>query len=319
MRCGPGHRWSGSTPERAGSLRTVITDDELGRAGSALHDRFGTEAADAFGRTLPALVADLARRWGLRLEGLYEPGATSVVLAVRDGAGRASVLKVSPDVTFLARQTRMLRTLAPTGRAPEVIAASDEEGAVLLERVTPGDTLGSRRASTPPPQAWAALLSDLHALPVDGVQDRLVDRCEEMVERIGRRQARPQVRQHVNDATWEAAVRECRALLHTPAREVVLHGDLHLGNVLHDDRRGLAVIDPKLCVGDPCFDLVDYVVADGGPEQMRARAAALAPLVDLPTEHVLRWSRVNAVVTAVSRTAWAGPDERTRTLLQFAA
>ncbi len=296
----------------------MIPDDELRQAGAALEDRFGVEVADAFGQALPALVADLAQRWDLRVERLYAPGATSVVLAVSDGVGRPLVLKVSPDTAFLARQTGMLRTLSPTGRAPAVLAAAEHEGAVLLEKVTPGDTLGSTRDSTPAPAEWAALLTDLHSLPAEGVRDRLADRCEEMVERIGERQARPEVRAHVSGPTWAAAVRECRALLRTPAREVVLHGDLHLGNVLHDDRRGLAVIDPKLCVGDPCFDLVDYVVADGGPDRMRARAAVLAPLVDLPLEHVLRWSRVNAVVTAVSRTAWSGPDERTRTLLRFA-
>jgi streptomycin 6-kinase len=162
------------------------------------------------------------------------------------------------------------------------------------------------------------LVADLHRVSAVGVPDRLVDRCTEMFERIGLRQARPEVRAHVPDAMWEGAVRDCRALLSAAPREVVLHGDLHLGNVLDGGARGPMVIDPKLCVGDPCFDLVDYVVADGGPAAMRGRAAALAPLVGIPLDHLLRWSRVNAVVSAVSRTAWSGPDERTRTLLSFA-
>jgi streptomycin 6-kinase len=42
---------------------------------------------------------------------------------------------------------------------------------------------------------------------------------------------------------------------------VLLHGDLHLGNVLDGGpSRGLVAIDPKACLGDPCFDAVDYVV-----------------------------------------------------------
>nr|WP_225882432.1 aminoglycoside phosphotransferase family protein [Streptomyces aureocirculatus] len=37
----------------------------------------------------------------------------------------------------------------------------------------------------------------------------------------------------------------------------LLHGDLHLGNVLDGGQRGLMAIDPKACAGDPCFDAVD--------------------------------------------------------------
>lgn len=296
----------------------MIADEDLWRVGAALDDRFGAQVAAAFGRALPGLVTDLTGRWGLRTEGLYDSGATSVVIAVTDRGGRPCVLKVSPDVPFLAQQTAMLRRLAPTGRVPEVVAVAEDEGAVLLERVLPGDTLDSRRGRVPPPRMWAALVADLHRASTGGVPQRLTYRCAEMIERIGARQSRPHVRAHVPDTMWEGAVGECLALLAVPPREVLLHGDLHLGNVLDGGARGLVVIDPKLCVGDPCFDVVDYVIADGGPAQMHARAVALARLVGIDLGHLLRWSRVNAVVTAVSRTAWSGPDERTRTLLAFA-
>ena len=59
-------------------------------------------------------------------------------------------------------------------------------------------------------------------------------------------------------------------------------------------------IDPQLCVGDPCFDLVDFVVVAGSPAAMRDRAGSLARLLDLDRDHVYAWTRVNAAVTAIS-------------------
>ena len=43
-------------------------------------------------------------------------------------------------------------------------------------------------------------------------------------------------------------------------RRVLLHGDLHLRNVLAGPPgRELVAIDPRACVGDPAFDLVDWI------------------------------------------------------------
>lgn len=296
----------------------MITDEDLVREGSALDDRFGAERADAFGRALPGIVADLTARWSLRQGFLYESGATSVVLAVETSGGEPAVLKVSPDAPFLTRQVGMLRHLAPTGRAPAVLEEDANVGAVLLERVEPGDTVDSARSTPPTPETWSTLLWDLHGTTSSGVDDVLADRCEDMFERISARQSRPAVRPHVPDALWQQVVADCRELLRDDREDAVIHGDLHLGNVLRGGDRGLVVIDPKLCVGDRCFDMVDFVVADGDHEQMVDRARQLAALVDLDPGRLLAWSRVNAVVTAISWITWHGPSRRTETLLAFA-
>lgn len=301
----------------------MITDEQLVREGAALDERFGAQRAAEFGRRLPGVVAGLTRRWGLQPESLLPAGATSVVIAA-DRSGSPAVLKISPDGPFLVRQAAMLEHLAPTGRVPAVLEVDAVAGAVLMERVLPGTTLDDSRAEPPTPQDWAALLEDLHSTRADSttqhvVTDVLRQRCEDMFRRIGERQATERVSGHISRETWGRAVRECLALLETDREQVVIHGDLHLGNVLRSQDRGLVVIDPKLCVGDRCFDMVDFVVTAGTADQMTARALELAPLVDVEPERLLRWSRVNAVVTGISRTFGSGPDGWTRTLLEFAA
>lgn len=295
----------------------MITDVDLVREGTALSDRFGEDRAATFGARLPDLVVELTDRWGLTPEGMLPSGASSVVLAVADSTGAPAALKISPDAPFLGRQAGMLRHLAPTGRVPLVLEEAPAYGAILMERVEPSRTLDDARGTPPTPAEWADLLVDLHATSTDGITDLLRQRCEDMFRRIGARQATERVAAHVSREVWGRAVEDCLSLLETDREEVVIHGDLHLGNVLRSDR-GLVVIDPKLCVGDRCFDMVDFVVVAGSAEQMTARALELAPLVDIDPDRLLRWSRVNAVVTAISRTAWSGPDDWTATLLDFA-
>ncbi|WP_191089917.1 aminoglycoside phosphotransferase family protein [Nesterenkonia ebinurensis] len=297
----------------------MVTDEILVREGAGLHDRFGVERADQFGQALPALVGELTELWELSIEKFLDAGATSIVLAASDGSGAPAVLKISPDQAFLARQVEMLHHLAPTGRVPAILKSSPETGAVLLERVLPGDTVNSPNLAQPTVQDWAALLHDLHAATAEGVTDLLDDRCEEMFERIGQRQRNPAVRERVPDIVWEETVDLCRELLGSNAEKVVIHGDLHLGNVLASDEHGLVAIDPKLCLGDPCFDMVDFAMVEGGPAEIAFRAGQLAEAVGVDRSRMLAWSKVNAVITSISRLTFYGPEERSRDLLTFAA
>ncbi len=83
---------------------------------------------------------------------------------------------------------------------------------------------------------------------------------------------------------------------------MLLHGDLHPGNVLDGGAgRGLVAIDPKACAGDPCFDAVDFVVAGAGREGVEARCAGVAAAYGLDPDRLHAWSRVDAAFAAVAR------------------
>ncbi|MFI9816648.1 aminoglycoside phosphotransferase family protein [Saccharothrix variisporea] len=163
-------------------------------------------------------------------------------------------------------------------------------------------------------------MEDLHsAPPPSGLTRTLRDRAEEFIVRIGRRVVEPIVAARVPAAMWERTVARCRALLDSPTREVLLHGDLHPGNVLDGGARGLVAIDPKTCVGDPCFDAMDYVVDGAGEEGVEARCAAVAAACGLDAERLMEWSRVNAVLAAVGHlTLGDGSEETIGELLALA-
>ncbi|MGY3064646.1 hypothetical protein ACVWZD_008968 [Streptomyces sp. TE3672] len=126
-------------------------------------------------------------------------------------------------------------------------------------------------------------------------------RCKEAFARVGRRLYEPAIGARMDVATWDRAVQRCERLLDTKTATVLLHGDLHLGNVLDGGPgRGLMAIDPKACVGDPCFDAVDYVVAGAGLEGVGTRCARVAAACGLDGDRLQAWSRVIAPFAAIA-------------------
>nr|CEL21817.1 Hydroxyurea phosphotransferase (Hydroxyurea resistance protein) [Kibdelosporangium sp. MJ126-NF4] len=218
------------------------------------------------------------------------------------------MLKLSPDRALLLKQVEMLRVFASSGRVPAVLATDAEAGAMVLEEVLPG-IVAEDMPQTSLPQLWGELLAALHAVapPAQWPWD-LRGRFDEAFARIGRRLSEPAIGARIDQATWQRAIRRCETLLDTQATRVLLHGDLHLGNALDGGpSRGLIAIDPKACIGDPCFDAVDYVVAGAGHEGVEARCQRVAVACGLDGDRLYAWSRVIAPMSVIAHVTDDGP------------
>ncbi|WP_435156115.1 aminoglycoside phosphotransferase family protein [Amycolatopsis sacchari] len=192
---------------------------------------------------------------------------------------------------------------------PAVLATDAEAGATVLEEILPGTEAEDLPAATLPP-LWGKLLAALHAAsPPVGWPWHLRGRCEEAFDRIGPRLSDPAIAAGISEPDWQRAIRRCETLLDTQAANVLLHGNLHLGNVLDaGPARGLVAIDPKACVGDPCFDAVDYAVAGAGHEGVEARCQRPAAACGLDGGRLFAWSRVVAPMAAIAHLTYGGPE-----------
>ncbi|ONI83196.1 aminoglycoside phosphotransferase [Actinosynnema sp. ALI-1.44] len=280
------------------------TDDINAR----LVSRFGVEA-EAWLTDVPTLAARLAAQWGMVLGELFGSGASSVVLRCVWPDGTPAVLKLSPDRELVTAQVEMHRIFAASGRVPVVLAADADAGAMVLEEIRPG-TLAEDMPRSSLPEQWGELLAALHAVPPPAGWPRdLRGRCEEAFARIGRRLAEPVIGGRIDQRTWQRAIQRCEKLLGTQGNPVLLHGDLHLGNVLDGGPgRGLIAIDPKACVGDPCFDAVDYVLAGAGEEGVAARCHRVAVACGLDEGRLSAWSRVIAPMSVIAHLTYGGPE-----------
>lgn len=260
--------------------------------------RFGPGVA-AWCAAVPELANQVATRWGLVLGDVLPNGGSSVTLrCLRQGAEPA-VLKLSPDPRFMAEQVAMLHLFAPTGRVPAVLDADLDSGVVLMEAIEPGTT-AEELPQSPATQLWADMLTALHeARPP---QDTLPDlRCEGFLTRLGRRIADPAIGARVSTADLDRAASRCDALLATQTTRVVLHGDLHLRNVLDGGPRGLIAIDPIAGIGDPCFDAVDYVLDGAGQDGVDNRCEELATACGLDANRLHDWAAAVAAAVAIIR------------------
>jgi streptomycin 6-kinase len=214
--------------------------------------RFGAAGRDWL-RSLPALVADLEERWSIVAGGAVGTGATSVVLSAKTVPGdRPVALKLALLDVENRNEAEALRIYNGDG-AVELVEADVERGALLLEWLDAGWSLlgldeleACRLACALARRLWKPVPADSPFDRLAGEARRWASELVEKNERHGRPLARRIVEEAVELLPW---------LVDTSPPPVLLHRDLHHGNVLAGRREPWLVIDPKPITGDPAFDL----------------------------------------------------------------
>lgn len=295
-------------------------DDKLRRR---LVERFGSGALEWIAG-LPTLLDKLADRWQLTFTGVRRSGRTSVVYGCKRADGRTGMLKVSPEPRLIKAEAGTLRVWRETSRVPQVWEADSQIGALLMESVEPGHTVG-HFGQVPDLERVVDLIAGLHAVRVTERQLRewkpLSGWVNFFFEQWERRRAEGPGADVVSPALMHQARCQARILAAADDHVVPLHGDLHRDNVLDGGReRGLVAIDPRACAGDPAFDAVDWVVWRAESlSEVRRRVAVLAPGVGTTEERLLRVSAAIAPVLAVAGvTAGVAVPRETATLLELA-
>jgi streptomycin 6-kinase len=104
-------------------------------------------------------------------------------------------------------------------------------------------------------------------------------------------------------------------LLREPRDVVVLHGDLHHGNVLDAGSRGWVAIDPKGLTGERGFDFANILCNPDNevvtaPDRFARQATVVARAAGLERKRLLKWCLAYAGLSA----AWSIEDDDDPTL-----
>lgn len=249
--------------------------------------RFG-EAGAEFARYLPRRVKALARRWRLRVGPPYEPGGVTswTAPAIRRSDRRPVVLKVVVPHDEAAAE--------PVG-----LAAWDGRGAVRLLEHDPGswalllERLGPATLDDLPPAGRLTplvdILADLWSVEPPAEVPTLAEHATTLAERLAERPV---------DSGWDpGVVRQAIVTLRGAGagtrRRVLLHGDLHGGNVLARGG-GWAAIDPKPLVGEAAADLRQVVRSVVGPRPDARTVGRVADVLGselgVDRERILAWT-----------------------------
>lgn len=246
----------------------------------------------------------IAQRWRVAVDTWSETPSSEIGYGSRDG--QHVVLKVVKRPGDEWQSGRVVHAFGGRGM---VRALEFEEGAVLLERLDPGDSLvdlvrqgrdddateiiahaigalspGAAPTGTPRVDDWGRGFAWYRACGDTRIARDLVD---DAGERFGRLVA---TQQHVR----------------------LIHGDLQHYNVLSDRARGWTVIDPKGVIGEVEYE-IGAVLRNPGelPDsfldeaRLQRRTTIVSTILNLDPNRVLEWTYAQAVLSAI----WCVQDD----------
>lgn len=238
--------------------------------------------------SLPDLAAQASHRWGLRLGPDPLPGGrTSLVRPAVRRDGTRAVLKIQFPDRESEHEAAALARWGGDGAA-RLLAHDPDRRLLLVERCEPGTPLHALD-----PDAALGILAGLIPrlwVPAGGPFISLAAEAARWAEGL--------------PATWhaagrpferrllDAAVEALRALGPAQGDQVLVHQDLHAGNVLRATREPWLVIDPKPLLGEREFTVVAAVRGrelGSGPRTLRHRLDRLTADLGLDRQRVRGW------------------------------
>ena len=250
---------------------------------------------------LPNLVTQLANTYGLSNLKPVDNLSYNYVLTGLQGS-KAVILKLGLDTDGFKREAAALMAFSGFG-VVEVLSANN--GLLLLECAVPGVSLRSYfpEKDDEAINITANVIKRLHKAPIPSthafphVKDWLAVLDSDL---------------KIPAQTLQKA-RELRdQLLKTAASDVLLHGDLHHDNILQNGNDWV-VIDPKGGIGEPAYEVAAFIRNpipellnyDDTQNIIHNRVTRFAELLELPSQRILDWCFVQAVLSWV----WAIEDD----------
>ena len=247
---------------------------------------------------LPELIATYRRRWNVALDGpLPGSGSAAWVGAGTRADGAEVVLKLAWPHKEAQTEAAGLRFFGGRG-AVQLLEADEGDFALLLERCRPGDSVWGLPFEEANVVA-AAVLERLWRMPDGAVEPitTLADTVDDWNARFATERA-----EYPPKLVAEAA-RLGTELTSSTAELVVVHGDFNPFNILCAQREPWLAIDPKPLLGDPAYDLAQYLAnyselaaASGDPKAFfRDAIAFFSRRLGLDRYRVAAWAFVKAI------------------------
>ena len=249
---------------------------------------------------LPKLITQVEATYGLSNLKPVEALSYNYVLTGFQGS-KAVILKLGLDIDGFKREASALIAFSGFG---VVDVLSENNGLLLLECAVPGVSLKSHfpKNDDAAINITANVIKRLHKAPM--LSPHAFPHIKDWLEAL--------------DGDLEIPLqtlqksREIRdQLLKTAEPDVLLHGDLHHDNILQNGEDWL-VIDPKGVIGEPAYEVAAFIRnpipellnhADA-PNIIHNRVTRFAELLELPSQRILDWCFVQAVLSWV----WAIED-----------
>ena len=204
---------------------------------------------------LPDHVAELERRWSLRVQERLDSSRSFVARASHVDLGEVVVKLGFPGIGFV-RELEALRLYGGQG-AVHLLNADPAHAAMLLESVRPGCVLSNVRSDEEATSTAASAMRELWRPAPEPHPFAAMSEFEGGIEWL--RICSTDRRCPIPTTLASRAEGLLRDLASARAKPVLLHGDLHHDNILSAERVPWLVVDPKGVVGDPAYDVGPFL------------------------------------------------------------
>jgi streptomycin 6-kinase len=259
--------------------------------------------------SIPRRVAECAQRWELILDPPYPNSFVSIVYPAAGRDGSRVVLKIQYPHRESDYEHEALRLWNGEG-AVRLFDYDAEHHALLLERCEPGEPLSTvdpdealRVYSSLLPRLWLMAGAPFTSLANEAAQ--WIASLPSTWEKAGH---------PVDVRLLDLGLESLERLRTTQGPQVLVHQDLHAGNILRAAREPWLVIDPKPLAGEREFSLAPIV---RGAELGHSRNAVVRRLDTLSTNLGVDRERAR-LWTLGQALAWGLEGERVADFLETA-
>jgi streptomycin 6-kinase len=275
-------------------------------------------------QALPQTIQQCLSRWQIEWTGeSLKQGYFSYVLPCQRQDGTHAILKLSPFAQEAQEEVIALSGWAGCGAAPLLAESFEETGAALLiGRVAPG--VAWRPLDDPGGQRIAQCLQQLARVSASSVRGSLPSGLQRLTAQLaanGRHlHALNSVLRRYHD-TMIALIDTVGRSQRSQQQSVLLHGDLHAGNLLLGGCDELVAIDPTPALGEPEQDIGDAAAKNDWGQELATRVKQLAEACNADPVKAGAYARLAAWNSGIYHTATGAespggidPDE----LLEYA-
>ena len=249
---------------------------------------------------LPALVAACTQKWDLSLAGDPFELSFNYVVPVLKAEKFAAVLKLGVPTPEFSSEARALRSFGGHG-AVSLLESDESLGALLLERVNPGNTLATMHDHIRATEVAAQTMLKLWQPATANVEFRSL---ESWTGGLVKLRGRFSGATGPFDSGLVDIAEKIRAeLLQGTQSSCLLHADLHHFNILYGTGSGWVAIDPKGVIGDRSYEPASFLLnphptafLDRAIQQ--ARIAILAEHLNMDRQRIVKWAFFHAVLSA---------------------
>lgn len=264
--------------------------------------------------TIPNIIEKYEKQWSIKVLPPYALSFNYVAPAITsEGAHVVFKMGLHGIEQFLAEHDA-LKIFNGDG-VVKILQSNIDDNVMLLEQVEPGNELRLLEDDEEATRIIAAMIKKIpkpvpqeHSFPTLAVWFEAFDRLRKKF--AGKTGPLPEKLIAETDELYHY-------LLKTSGEQLLLHGDLHHGNILSSDRDGWLAIDPDAVIGERAFESGvmlhnPHTRIDNDQalkETLAKRISIFSEELGIDKERIRQWGVAQNVLSAVWTVENNGPDQ----------